>query len=344
MKRAPLLATLLLVAGPAAAEVPEAPSPVKATYVAPSATTELAPGAKIGHLFRLNQTTPYVLQRLTKRTYFVESGHYATTFYVGDKGVLLFDPLEGHGPAILQAIAEVTKLPVTAIVYSHDHADHIADTKVIVEASARAGVNKLRVIASQQTAAKLKLLASKHPAPTETVGWPSGSFKYEGLTVQLHGFVHAAHTDDASAWLLVEDKVVHSPDLVNPDQPPFWEFAGAENYVYYRPNLKALAALDWKYLNGGHGNVGSKDDLVFYNAFLDDLEAAVGKALGSTPFGSGVDATKINAHTAYLSTWTELVAKKATEALRPKYGELYGFDYATPSNAKMVAMTMFAYR
>ena len=281
---------------------------------------------------------------LTKRTYFFQAGHYATTFYVGDKGVLLFDPLEDHGVELLQAIGEVTKLPVSALVYSHDHADHIADAKVIVDASGKAGVKSLRILASSQTASKMKVLASKFPAPTEAVAWPNGSFKFEKLTVRLHGFVRAAHTDDASAWVLVGEKVVHCPDLVNPDQPPFWEFAGSENYVYYRANLKELAALDWVFLNGGHGNIGSRDDIKFYGTFLDDLEAAVGKALSTTKFGEGVDPSKINAHTAYLSTWTALVATKATATLRPKYGKLYGFEFGTPSNAKMVAASMFDYR
>jgi hypothetical protein len=45
------------------------------------------------------------------------------------------------------------------------------------------------------------------------------------------GFVRAAHTDDAAGWLLVSERVLHLPDLVNPDQPPFWRFAGSENYV-----------------------------------------------------------------------------------------------------------------
>jgi glyoxylase-like metal-dependent hydrolase (beta-lactamase superfamily II) len=320
----------------------EPPSPTNARYVAPSATAELAPDAKIEHLFTLNTSKPYVLQRLTRRSYFFEAGHYATTFYVGDHGVLLFDPLQGQGAKILQAIASVTKLPVTAIVYSHGHADHIADTKLILDASLAAGVKRVRVIASAQTAAKLKFLGSHLPAASETVAWPSGSFSFEGLTVRLHGFVRAAHTDDAAGWLLTSEHVLHLPDLVNPDQPPFWHFAGSENYEYYRANLAEVSALEWTFLNGGHGNVGSKKDLEFYGKFLTDLEAAVGKALGSTPFGSGVDPRTLNAHTALLPAWLGIVAKKATDELRPRYGELYGFEYATPSNAEMVAMTGFS--
>jgi glyoxylase-like metal-dependent hydrolase (beta-lactamase superfamily II) len=101
----------------------EPPSTVGAPYVEPSATEPLAPGAKLAHLFALNVTKPYYLQRLTGRTYFFGGGFYTTTFYVGDEGVLVFDPPEGQGEHLVQAIGEVTSLPVTAIVYSHNHAD-----------------------------------------------------------------------------------------------------------------------------------------------------------------------------------------------------------------------------
>lgn len=232
---------------------------------------------------------------LTERTYFFGGGFYTTTFYVGDNGVLLFDPSEGQGANVLAAIAEVTSVPVTAIVYSHNHADHIIGTTVILDAARAADVKNVRIIASAQTDAKMKLLKSSLPAPTETVAWPNGSFEFEGLTVQLNGCTRAAHTDDAAALLLVQEKVAHLPGLVNGDQPPFRNFGTAENYVYYRPNVNELGALDWVHL--------------------------VGVAL-----------------------WLTAVTTTATDELRPKYGELYGFEITAPANAEMVALAMVSYR
>ncbi len=98
------------------------------------------------------------------------------------------------------------------------------------------------------------------------------------------------------------------------------------------------------YLSGGHGNVGSKDDISFYRTFLADLKQAVGKALGEVPWGTGVDASKVNAHTPFLPAWLEAVGKNAVATLRPKYGKYYGFESAMPRNAEMVAMSMFSYR
>jgi glyoxylase-like metal-dependent hydrolase (beta-lactamase superfamily II) len=305
--------------------------------------TPLKVGDKVNHLFVRNSTQPYVLQRLTKRTYWVEHQNYAALFYVGDKGVLLFDAPEGGGDAVLKAVAEVTKLPVTALVLSHDHADHIADAHVIVDAAAKTKT-KLRIIASRATADKMARLGSHYPKPTETIAWPSGSFKFEGLTVDLHGLVHAAHTDDHSAWVLRGEKVVHIPDHINPDQPPFWAWGGSENFTYFESNLEEIAKLEWDYLSGGHGNVGSRADVDFYRAFIADMKQAVGKALSEVKFGDGVDFTKINSHTPLLTTYVANVSKKATDSLRPKYGRYYGFEYATPRNAEMVALSMFSYR
>ena len=338
---------LLLLSDAASAEqvtpLPAAPSTVQAIYVEPSATRALQPGEKIDQLYTRNNTQDYVLQRLTQRTYWFQRQHYGTLFYVGDNGVLLFDPLESRGEQISKAIAEVTKLPVTAMVYSHNHADHIGDANGFAEAAAKAGV-KLRIIASKATAAKMAFLKSALPKPTETVAWPSGSFKFEQLTVALHGFARAAHADDHGVWLLTGEKVAHLPDLVNPDQPPFWDFAGSESFAYYEANLEQLAKLDWTYLNGGHGNVGARADIEFYRMFLGDLKQAVGKALGEVAWGAGVDAAKVNAHTAFLPAWLGAVAENATAALRPKYGSYYGFEAATPRNAEMVALAMFSYK
>lgn len=261
----------------------------------------------------------------------------------GDKGVLLFDPLEDRGAHIMKAIAEVTELPVKAIVYSHNHADHIGDATMFTEAAAKAGIN-LRVIASEATAAKMRFLGSALPKPTETVAWPRGTFEFEELTVQLHGIERAAHADNHGIWLLESEKAAHLPDLVNPDQPPFWAFAGSETYAYYKANLEQLAGLDWTYLSGGHGNVGSAADIAFYRQLLADFEQAVRAALGKVAWGMGVDAANLNAHTALLPAWVDAVAMDATNARRPKYGRYYGFEAATPRNAGMVAQAMVSYK
>ena len=126
--------------------------PDRCAYVEPSAETILQPGTKIGDLYRRNMTQPYVLQRLTERAWWVQSFNYGTVFYVGERGVLIFDTLEGVYDNITQAVASVTDKPIIAAVYPHYHADHIGDIGKYVEAAKRQGID-FEIIASAKTRA-----------------------------------------------------------------------------------------------------------------------------------------------------------------------------------------------
>ena len=314
------------------------PSPVGATYVPASADRPLAPGEKVADLFAANFAGDYVLQRLTARTYWVQRYFCATTFYVGDEGVLLLDPLEGHGDAILAAIRSVTDLPVTMLVYSHAHADHLADAAKVLDA-----VGDVPVVASSATADKLAFIGSGFPPPTRTIAWPDGELRFEGLTVRLHGFERAAHADDHAAWLLVEERVLHAPDLLNGDQPPFWHLAGSENFVYLPGNLREADALEWDWLNGGHGNIAGHEDAAYHLAALEDYREAAAAAMAAHPFTDFVDPSA-GAHTGFMTAWLDAVVTDAAAALRPRYGAFYGFDAGIRSNLELVAHTLLSYR
>ena len=318
------------------------PSTVGATYVEPSAVELLRPGDKLGDLLRRNMTQPFVLQRLAERVWWVQSSNYGTVFYVGDDGVLILDALEGVYDNIVSAVASVTDKPITAVVYPHYHADHIGDIDRYVSAAERLG-QQLRIIGSEKTRRSMDLADSSFPRPTEVIDWPRSSFDFEGITVELHGFEWAAHTDDHSAWLLTEDRIIHSSDLINPDQPPFWHFAGNERFRFHEDNLRQVYDLGWDHLSGSHGNLGTREDIDFVLAFLADMKAAIGEAMAAHPFGDFVD-PETDAHTSFLSNFFDTISQDATEALRPKYGELYGFEYATKGNAEMVAWALFEYR
>ena len=289
-------------------------------------------------------TRPYYLQRLTERTYFFGGGFYTTTFYVGDKGVLVFDPPEGQGEHLAAGDRrghELARDGDRVLARPRRPHDRRAGAS---RGGERGGGQDVRIIASTETVDEDEARRSaRMPAPTETVAWPKGTFEFEGLTVELHGFVRAAHADDAAALLLVQEKVAHLPDLVNGDQPPFRHFAESENYIYYRPNVNELGALDWIHLVGGHGNVGSKDDIRFYNTFLDDLAALVANAMATVKFAEG------GTHEVQQSRRADdALAHRdhhgGDDELRPQYGSFYGVERQHPANAEMVALSMVSYR
>lgn len=316
-------------------------STVNASYVEPSAEKIISPSDKLNNLFERNMSQPYILQKIGERTYYVQRYFYSTTFYVGDKGVLLFDAPEGRGKYLLQAIRDVTPLPVTALVYSHYHVDHIGDSPFWNDEAKKEGVN-LRIIASKATAEKMQFMNSRLPVATQVLSKKDGQFKFEKQTIELHRFVKAGHTDDHSVWLLKQEKVAHSPDLLNPDQLPMMGFAVSDTLVYHDSNLRQVEMLDWKYFIGGHGNIGSHDDFKFQRQFLNDLRDTTIKVRKEESFGKFMNKTANN-HADFARAQREAIIKKVTEVLRPKYGHMYGYDASMPANIEMAIRLVGSY-
>lgn len=316
-------------------------STVNASYVEPSAEKIISPSDKLNNLFERNMSQPYILQKIGERTYYVQRYFYSTTFYVGDKGVLLFDAPEGRGKYLLQAIRDVTPLPVTALVYPHYHVDHIGDSPFWNDEAKKEGVN-LRIIASKATAEKMQFMNSRLPVATQVLSKKDDQFKFEKQTIELHRFVKAGHTDDHSVWLLKQEKVAHSPDLLNPDQLPMMGFAVSDTLVYHDSNLRQVEMLDWKYFIGGHGNIGSHDDFKFQRQFLNDLRDTTIKVRKEESFGKFMNKTANN-HADFARAQREAIIKKVTEVLRPKYGHMYGYDASMPANIEMAIRLVGSY-
>ncbi|HFS2117550.1 TPA: MBL fold metallo-hydrolase, partial [Escherichia coli] len=316
-------------------------STVNASYVESSVKKIISPSDKLNNLFERNMSQPYILQKIGERTYYVQRYFYSTTFYVGDKGVLLFDAPEGRGKYLLQAIRDVTPLPVTALVYSHYHVDHIGDSPFWNDEAKKEGVN-LRIIASKATAEKMQFMNSRLPVATQVLSKKDDQFKFEKQTIELHRFVKAGHTDDHSVWLLKQEKVAHSPDLLNPDQLPMMGFAVSDTLVYHDSNLRQVEMLDWKYFIGGHGNIGSHDDFKFQRQFLNDLRDTTIKVRKEESFGKFMNKTANN-HADFARAQREAIIKKVTEVLRPKYGHMYGYDASMPANIEIAIRLVGSY-
>lgn len=67
----------------------------------------------------------YRTQKLGRGLYMITDNGYQSMFMVYETGVVVVDAPPGYSAHIRQAIAEVTNLPITHVVYSHAHRDHI---------------------------------------------------------------------------------------------------------------------------------------------------------------------------------------------------------------------------
>src|SRR5678815_1111376 len=73
----------------------------------------------------------YRLQKLGAGLYMITDNAYQSMFMVYEKGVVVVDAPPPFAQNIRRAIAEVTDKPITHLIYSHSHADHIGGTKTL---------------------------------------------------------------------------------------------------------------------------------------------------------------------------------------------------------------------
>src|SRR5215207_2748101 len=111
--------------------------------------SESAKGAAI------NPAKGYRVQELGKGLYMITDNAYQSLFMVYETGVVVIDAPPPFAQHILQAIKEVTNKPITHLIYSHSHTDHIGGTRIL-------DVDKqVAIIAHEET--KRLLLRAKDP-------------------------------------------------------------------------------------------------------------------------------------------------------------------------------------
>jgi len=203
-------------------------------------------------------------------------GHQSM-FIVTPDGVIATDPISERRPAkpYIDAIQSVTKAPVKYVIYSHDHWDHIAGGQPFKDMGAT-------FVAHEN--AKARILALKPDdvvVPDQTVTTQK-IIELGGTRLDLD-YVGKNHSDSMLVMRMPKEKVMFTVDWI-PIQSV--QFRGmADTYVPdIEEGLKKVIAMDWNILIPGHPGpggkqVGSKQDAIDQLAYLQDLSAAVKKAV-----------------------------------------------------------------
>jgi glyoxylase-like metal-dependent hydrolase (beta-lactamase superfamily II) len=213
----------------------------------------------------------YLVQEVRDKLYWVTDGIYSCMFLSTGAGVIVVDAPQTIAPNLLAAIASVTSEPVTHVVYSHHHADHIGGAGVLPKTAT--------FIAQAETAALLQREADpSRPVPTVTfdttytltVGTQSLVLDYKGPNHDVGNiFIYAP-----------AQKVLMLVDVVWPGWAPFDELGSPVDVKGYLAAHDDALAYDFDTLVAGHVNrLGTRDDVTTDKQYLADLEQTAGAAL-----------------------------------------------------------------
>lgn len=210
-------------------------------------------------------------------------------FVITPAGVVVIDAL--GSPALAQRLlAEIRKhtdQPVTHVILTHYHADHIYGLQVFKAAGAKVLAHELGRLYLNSDTARLRLEASRRDlAPwidenTRLVPadeWLAGDTELVvgGVRLQIK-HVGPAHTPEDEVVYLPQEKVLFAGDLVFRGRIPFVGQADSGQWI---KALDKLLTFDTVVIVPGHGPVSSqaREDMMLTRDYLSYLRKVMGEA------------------------------------------------------------------
>jgi glyoxylase-like metal-dependent hydrolase (beta-lactamase superfamily II) len=211
--------------------------------------------------------------------FLVSNGLYQSLLLDAGEGAVVVDAPPSLARALPFAIAETIGKPVTHVLYSHSHGDHIGAAGTLVGPGTE-------IIAHERTAA----LLARHADPNRLA--PTRTFT-DSLTLQLGrhevrlSHRGANHSPDNAFLHFPAQRTLMLVDVVLAGTAPFRGLTGATDVPGFLRAHRQVLAYDVDTVVGGHfTRVGNREDVELALAYLRDLVELTTGALRGTDLAS----------------------------------------------------------
>jgi glyoxylase-like metal-dependent hydrolase (beta-lactamase superfamily II) len=233
------------------------------------AANEIA-ASQIGGGVVVDPRKGYLVQLIRDGLYWVTDGAYNTMFLVTPAGVIACDAPPTLGANYLKAIADITDKPVTHIIYSHEHVDHIAGAHLFPKDAT--------IVGHRRTA---ELLASRkdprRPPPTVTFD-ASYALEHGGQRLEL-AYNGINHSMDNIFIFAPHQKTLMVVDVVYPGWMPYKNLGVAVDVPGFVDAHRHILAYDFETMVAGHvSRPGNRADVQVQIELIKDLVAAAERA------------------------------------------------------------------
>jgi glyoxylase-like metal-dependent hydrolase (beta-lactamase superfamily II) len=300
-----------------------------------------------------DERSPRVMDAVQSKGFFTDEirdgVHYATDGWYfmlvmeHDDGVVVVDAPPTLGPEflggnILKAVREISDKPITHVIYSHHHRDHIGAANVFPD--------DVTIIAQRECAAYVESAEDpQRPAPT-VVFEDSYTLRVGGQTLHLdyHGDIHCPGNIFIHA---PAQRILMNVDVIFPGWVPFSSLAMASDLRGFRRGHEVVLGYDFDVFVPGHlTRLGSREDVEVQQRYVQDLVDTAMKylddvsparnAFGVEPSFMSIAERVGGLENAWLvfDTYLNAVAEKVTDEVLPRWiGKLAGVDVFTRSHA-----------
>ncbi|MET7974412.1 MBL fold metallo-hydrolase [Streptomyces mirabilis] len=280
----------------------------------------------------------YVVQDLGGGAHFVTQGMINTMFVETKNGVVLVDASPFLGDKLLEAIETVTPKPVTHLIYSHAHADHIGAAHLLKR-------DGLKIISHEITGEFIKEVKNddRRPLPTETFSGRRKEMDIDGVRFVL---------DYTGDWHQAGNLFIHLPELklmgamdsFTPKSAPFFRLYFSAHVPAYFDAMDQLLEYDYETIVTGHMALpGTPEDVATNGEYIRDLRAAASEALRTVDMREASAAAKVPADNkqAEIKVWMDAVTARAAELMPSWEKRLGGTDIFLADNLNATAWSVF---
>jgi glyoxylase-like metal-dependent hydrolase (beta-lactamase superfamily II) len=262
----------------------------------------------------------YRLEQLGQGLYMITDNVYQSMFMVYETGVVVIDAPPLYAAHIVKGIRETTDKPITHLIYSHSHVDHIAGAKALGSVPT--------IIAHEETKRLLKRAQdANRPLPSVTFrdrySLQVGS---QLLELSYHGDAH----EPGNIFIYAPaQQTLMVVDVVFPGWMPWRRFAVAHDIPGYLAQVEEIRKIPFKILVGGHvARTGTRADVDLQSKFLTDLKSAAAKALAATQPGEGLDENTVRENPwAVFDDYIDRVVIQCVNELTPEWSsKLAAYD------------------
>jgi glyoxylase-like metal-dependent hydrolase (beta-lactamase superfamily II) len=202
---------------------------------------------------------PAPIEKITDTVYKIFGGGGNTLVVVQRDGVVLVDTkLAGNGPAIMAEVRKVTDKPVTTIIATHSHPDHVGSTDYLREEFPNA-----RIIMSEGTKAELSAGPQSNPALLSTETYKDRMTLGEGADRIELFHTGVGHTGGDTFVVVPAAKLLFMGDVMAWNMAPFLPAGGATAIADETEKLvEAVKDMGIVHVVEGHGHVNNWEGLL----------------------------------------------------------------------------------
>ncbi len=214
------------------------------------------------------------IEKVKDNLYMIKGGGGNTAAFVTARGVVLVDTkLAGWGQPILDKVKTVTDKPVTHIINTHTHGDHVGSNVFFAPT--------VEIVAHENTDANMKR-SPVFQDPANKHGLADQTFKDKmtllsgAEAIDLHYF-GPGHTNGDAFIVFRALKTVHAGDIFARKGTPLLDMSNGGSGIHIGDTL-AKAAAEFKSLDTvitGHSTLMTPADLLEYSEFNQAFLAAV---------------------------------------------------------------------